>query len=188
MLKNKLTIALSDLLTIQSLIGTGKKERVITLDTVKTISINGVEGLEFQIGSIVDNPREFVVVKSYKGKADFRLYRDTFDEPIGDRQDFLDNEMLWLFQEPQSEDFVASDLLFSKTLIHDDNEYVEKNPSLFGETSDKAFVTVHEWIAQEEVDYPEIILFEESENPNERGGYISLLVGRTIPHGDYTLY
>ena len=189
MLKRGQTVSLSDALTIELMLGTGKKERVFTLDDVFTVTIKDVKDLKFEVASIVDCPREYIVVKSLGDKFDFRLYRDTFDEPIGDRKDFLDNEMFWLFQEPESDEYSPSDLLFSKTLIHDDNEYVEKCPSLFGESSPyREFVTVHEWIAQGKVDYPEIILFESSENPNERGGLISLFVGRNIPPGDYKLY
>lgn len=194
-LKPNNIVQLSDEFTLNQLLACKKisKYDEITITSVTNMNVTAVDGLSYQLAE-TDRQNVYIVIKKYKDTYDFRLYRDTFDEPIGNRRDFIDADMLWLFAPPESDEWSSSDLEFSKTLIHDDNQYVEKNPSLFAETveaneDDVKFVTVHEWIAQEKVDYPEIILFEITDDPEAlEGGLISLFVGRSIPIDDVKVY
>lgn len=194
-LKQDNIVELSDKFTLQGLLNNKQLSRCdkLTVKSVTNITVTEVDDLTFQIAE-TDRQNVYIVIKKFRDIYDFRLYRDTFDEPIGNRQDFINADMLWLFAPPESEGWAPIDLEFSKTLIHDDNEYVEKHPSLFGETieaneDDTKFVEIHEWIAQEKVDYPEIILFETMDDPEVlEGGLISLFVGRSIPIDDVRVY
>lgn len=141
----------------------------------------------------------FLVAKIAGDSMDIRVFFIPDDFTPGSRNDLLNDDAYWLFQEPKDlENFIPSELKFSEVInqIIDDEEinYKSKNGEIYGEVvehpgGDEEFATIMEWVADIECENPEIICFEiggldEDGDPIPDGGFVLFFQGASIGVND----
>ncbi len=106
----------------------------------------------------------YVVVKSTGAEVDVKVcyIPDNFTE--GNRQDLLDNDLHWIFGEPEDEEnFDVAKLAFSPTIEEEEGVIFSTEGSEYGECSEgseRSFTTITEYLSTSEMDNPEMILLE----------------------------
>jgi hypothetical protein len=172
-----------------------------TVKSVKTITQtdNLCKWLVFELDSA--DQVLWMVAKIVDEDVDVIIYFDIPEFPSGSREEMLDNDMFWLFQEPENhDDFDVSELKFSKDMFlnHEVDGKVEElhyqlkpqgqlfgtcktspSPSGIGDT----FMGVMEYSTGQECENPEFLILEEGEIPryqedeDTEGGWITILLG-----------
>ncbi len=107
----------------------------------------------------------YVIVKSTGAEVDVKVcyMPDNFTE--GNRQDLLNNDLHWIFEQPDDkDDFDLAELPFSSTIEEDEGAVVfSTEGSEYGECregGDRSFATVVEYVTQSDIENPEMIIFE----------------------------
>ena len=121
----------------------------------------------------------------------------TAELPVGNRKTFIENDMLWLFQEPKDvNNFSYSELKYSMDIkeTKDNGEEVLYIMKSQGELSGKAYIgsSIHKNMLGTVVEYSttdgkQAVIVEVGDINNEDGGLITLYTGKIIPTKDVDL-
>jgi hypothetical protein len=143
---------------------------------------------------LLDDPEEriWVMAKIIEQEIDLRVYFEHPQFEPGNRKDMVDQEILWLFTEPDNPvNFQYNDLKFSDFLeIEEDNEdtliYRQKGFNemhceceiLTVSTGNKdTIATIVEYQTKQTCENPELLLFELGGQSRKEGGLIRLMLG-----------
>lgn len=143
----------------------------------------------------IENERKelsYVILNINDDKHEMGLYFDIAEFPQGsNRTDCLNQGIRWLFQQPENDNFKASDLLFTDDINHGEVKYTKKFPTIFGElrTDMVNFCSVTEYQSKNEIDNQDILLLEiggldSKNNLIADGGSLRLLQGRKLNNND----
>lgn len=107
----------------------------------------------------------FVVVKTAGSDADVKVFYIPDDFTEGSRQDALDADFNWLFEEPDDpDDLDPMKLSFTPEFDEDDGNVVFKNEGIeYGECvegNERSFATIVEYLTTSDVENPEMMIFE----------------------------
>ena len=106
----------------------------------------------------------FVVVKAAGVDFDVKIYflPGGFEE--GNRDDIIDNDFAWLFEEPEDTDnYESSKLAFTSEFEEDDDTIFKVEEVVYGECkegSEKSFATVVEYLTSSDIENPEMMVLE----------------------------
>ena len=150
-------------------------------------------------------PPLVLMVKVVDDEIDRRIYwAPDYFQP-GSRGDLVNNDCLWLFQEPTSKDnFIPAELKFTTQIfqnVEGQGEvcYQAKGSEIHGEHhevspggSKPQPATIVEWLAEAEVENPELIILEvggldEYGERLDEGGYVIFLQGAAVGGADIKL-
>lgn len=140
----------------------------------------------------------WLLIKIIKGgtEPDFRIYFEPEDFLPGNREELLERECQWLFNEPKDpDDFSPSSLDHASKIQNEDpdsgkkNIFRAKSGTSYGESGergrDDVFLQVTEYLADNNCDNPECITLEyggldDDDESLEEGGYIVFKQGAKI--------
>jgi hypothetical protein len=105
-----------------------------------------------------------VVVKSVGVGLDVKVCYTPDDFNDGSRQDMMDNDCLWLFENRDNIDSsTLSELTFASCIEEGEDTIYSTNGSEFGECreyDEKSFATITEYLTESDVENPELIILE----------------------------
>lgn len=148
-----------------------------------------------------ETPDSWLMVKIVDQELDLRVYfEDSESFEIGNREDMVERENLWLFQEPEDEEFEYGDLQYAQHVGWDfpgDNEgddpiHVDYNVKGGGEMQGKVsfdprrqgqqsfIATIVEYDTSDETTCPEMLFIEVGDADLEEGGLIRMMFGNCI--------
>ena len=143
----------------------------------------------------------YVAVKIVDQEFDLRVYREIEEDGFqsGNRQDQIDRENFWLFQEPDSEEFDVEELEMSEFFDYQpENEIgdfktrfetkpigtvvgsIKENPIPSGCDGERFTVLTEYQSVDENHPAPEAIVLEVGGEEGEEGGYMTFLFGNNI--------
>lgn len=164
------------------------------------------EWLFFMMDGDGDTPDAWLMVKIVDKEVGLRVYfedRDSIESigfRAGNREDMVDSERLWLFQEPEGEEFEYSELQYAQHIgwdfpgdeEGDDDIHVDYNVKGGGEmqctvTYDPhiddqrdLIVTIVEYDTSDETTCPEMLLIEIGRSGLDEGGLIRMMFGNAV--------
>jgi len=105
-----------------------------------------------------------LVVKTVGADFDLKIYYIPDDFVEGNRDDVLDNDFAWLFDEPENlDDYKSSELSFAKEIEEDDNVLFISDGLIYGECregAEKSFATVVEYSTTSDLENPNMMILE----------------------------
>lgn len=167
--------------------------------SVHTISKFAIPGITYKILTLVslspENNIVYVVVNQSGIDKEVGLYFSVDLFPQGsNRKDILDSENEWLFNKPDTKDYVPSDLSFTNLISMGDVSYKQKFPVIHGEyrenyRTDPLFCSLTEYRSENDIVNKDVILFEvggmdKDLNLIPDGGSVYLMHGRELAEND----
>lgn len=192
-------VVLKDALTLQQMLaakrGLTGAERII--NRVHDVSeLNNIcQWRMFFCDEDGDDPAVVVMVKIVDENFDVRLYYPTDLEP-GNRQDMIDREFFWMFEDPGVPDPQPTQLHYTAEMTADDNlPYARKEPGEWQGSArfsprnsgdlDRYQVTLVEYSTDKpECTEPELLLYEVGKPGLAEGGLVTLYKGITLQGND----
>lgn len=171
----------------------------LVIEEIEEINVQGAD-IKFLVFKFTDMSNHdkaplTIITKIVGKKMDIRVYFQPDDFEPGDRQEQLDNDRGWLFNEPEDMgDFSPADLEMIDSLgtPGEGSEIIpfsKKGETFHAETrlddNRMSFIQVTEWLAAEECKNPECIAIEYGGldiegNVLPQGGYLTFFQGETI--------
>lgn len=106
----------------------------------------------------------FVIVKTADSEVDIKVFYIPDDFQEGSRQDILDADFRWLFEEPEDLDNYDPMKLNFPSKIEEDNDVVfETEGAEYGdcwEGEERSFSTIVEYFTESDIENPEMIILE----------------------------
>jgi hypothetical protein len=197
-------ITLTDPTTIESMMDENMGDFTNGLDlTVE--SVVTVEALDHSstkyIYEFEEDINVFLMITDIGGVKDhdFKVFFKVPEFEEGTRQDMLDNGLLFVFNEPEGEDWTPAELDLTKVWIIDE-ETIERKQTTFAKYNQSPAVENMDYplfssVTEYEVDMedkgvnPFFMLLEsggmdEDDNPLPQGGWVELYRGRTMKEFD----
>lgn len=177
--------------------GAGVNGLEYTVDSIKSISVADGAG-EYLIFNLQEGGDQelFLMAKIVDKEIDLRLFFEIVDFESGDRQDMLETDRHWLFEEPENiNEFDFLDLEYSNEVESPDEVVYSKKMTLNGDATidpledgmaEEYAVTVTEYSTTEEAANTELLILEEG--GDTRGGLIKLYAGTDIGENDVDVF
>ncbi len=145
-----------------------------------------------------DEQDMWLVVKIVDQEMSLRVYYEAPEFEPGNRQDMIDREEYWLFQEPEDIDnFEVDELQFAKQIEHNVQEEDQEEEVLFHQKSqgemygtctshppqsslENTLATVVEYSIEQDYKNPELLVLEIGGRNGSMGGFIRLMLGAEI--------
>ena len=105
----------------------------------------------------------YLIVNDIEGDIKLKIYYQPEDFTCGNRDDVIKNEFFELFEQPEEEDYVASDLIFATDITLDDIEYKTFYGVMYGsstEDGEEDFATVVELSTETECEDTDLLIIE----------------------------
>jgi len=147
-------------------------------------------------------PDSWLMIKIVDQELDLRVYFESEDFESGNREDLVENEELWMFQEPETDEdgeYELEDLQYAKHVgwdfpgdeEGDDDIHVDYNVKVGELQASVAYdpyesgerellATVVEFDTSDETTCPEMLLLEIGHPENDEGGLIRMFFGNSI--------
>jgi len=158
------------------------------------------EWLLFQMEGDGDIPDAWLMVKIVGTAMGLRIYFEDDSFERGNRQDMIDTDRLWLFQEPEDEDFECCDLQYAQHVgwdfpgdeEGDDDVHVDYNIKGGGELQGRItfdppqdnqrdlIATVVEFDTSDDTTCPEMLFIEIGKADLDDGGLIRMMFGNSV--------
>jgi hypothetical protein len=183
-------ITFTDEQTILDLMDEGHAQSMRGRDlTVKKVNKYSCVGIRWILIEFEQDCNLSLLIKECAGEKDIRAMFVPDDFQAGDRADLMEADCQWLFQEPETEDWVLSDLEMADPITNDLDgetmEFVQKNGTFYGEDSEGNFAAITEWFCSSpNCPNPELILFEVGDPEDESGGFITCYQGINLMESD----
>ncbi len=189
------TVVLSDEQAIEDALkaGKGKTEMDYLVKSIRVIE-DRKTGIEWRFLRLDTPDNTWVLIKIVDREFDLRVYFEPGDFQQGDRQDLLDNECYWMFDEPADPDnYCLNDLQFAQSFEIDGSVYARKPFGMLAgvireippvKELDGVMACVCEYRSDGETKNPEAIFIEMGGERSERGGFVYVLLGNPISQED----
>lgn len=157
------------------------------------------EWIMLELEGMGDTPDSWLMVKIVDQAVQLRVFFENDQFESGDRKDLVDNEDLWVFQEPEEEDFEYEELKYALHVGWDFDGDEEGDPPIHvdynvktGEMQGRVtydphrsgqsehVATIVEYDTSDETTCPEMLLLEIGNAENEQGGMIRMMFGNDI--------
>jgi len=189
------TVVLSDEQAIEDALkaGKGKTEMDYLVKSIRVIE-DRKTGIEWRFLRLESPDNLWILIKIVDREFDLRAYFEPSDFQPGDRQDLLDHECYWMFDEPADpNNYRLNDLQFARSFEIEGCVYEQKPFGMLAgfvrETPvvkelEGVLTCVCEYRTEGETKNPEAIFIEMGGEHSERGGYIYVLLGNPISQED----
>ena len=161
-------IQLDDTQTLEYLMEQGKKVSEHGADfevvRIKKLSLND-DSIKIKIIYIqLEDMVWYLIVKTLGDEAIVKVYYEPDDFECGNREDLLQNDCFYLFEEPEdAENYLAEDLVFAKEIALDGDDFKSEMGVMYGssfEDGDEDFATVVELSTKADNENPDSMIIE----------------------------
>lgn len=175
----------------------GSMYEVVEIIRIEELS-DVCEWLFFRLEPMGEAADSWLMVKIVDQAVDVRVYSPNADFETGNREDLIDNDQMWAFQEPDDpDDFELSELQYTKHVgwdfvDGDDEIHVDYNIKGQGEMQGKVQIdppksgqselvaTIVEYESGDDTTSPEMLMLEIGSYEIDEGGLIRMFFGNSI--------
>ena len=199
-LKSESIVTLTDEQAIHDSMEAGDGVAGIDYVVGQTLHVREMNDLaEWLLLDLQGNDQDLVLmVKIVDREMAVRIYYEPAEFEPADRAQLLNREEYWLFQGPdEPDDSAPSDLAFTFDIIHsveiggEDRELTFRQKAqgeMHGECTpkppmsgvDTMFATIVEYSTTDDVENPEMLIFEVGDPDNKDGGIVRLMLGADV--------
>jgi len=203
-LKPESIVTILDAQAIKDSMDAGEGTKGIDYVVKYIFKIKHVQGLaEWLLFNLEGTEQDlWLMVKIVDKKMSLRVYYEPPEFESGNREDMIEREEFWLFNEPENPDnFECNDLSYAidieQTIQTSEGEQeLAFNQKSQGEMSgtctclplksgmEKTFATLVEYIAEQKCENPELLIFELGPEDSKDGGLIRMMLGAELNFND----